>query len=227
MDRGSRCRYGERLATVDVSYCPCDGCICKCSMCGCRCVLGAIIPQPVWHWLQGQIGVGACCSSTSSLRYRPSSQPCRLFTKGIILGYRRGQRKQHPHTSLVQLEGVTNKEHTGFYLGKRLAYVYRAHKRSKAKGNKKPSKYRVIWGKVTRSHGNSGVVRAKFTKNLPPKTFGATVRVVSVAGRVGVGLDHYSNPVGLDRQREAVIVSLQAGQASVLRSIGICMHTQQ
>ena len=103
----------------------------------------------------------------------------RLFTKGIILGYRRGQRKQHPHTSLVRLEGVDRKENTDFYLGKKLAYVYRAHKKSKAKGAKKPSKYRVIWGKVTRPHGNSGVVRAKFTRNLPPKTFGATVRVVS------------------------------------------------
>lgn len=59
-----------------------------------------------------------------------------------------------------------------FYLGKRVAYVY------KAKREVDGSRIRVIWGRVTRPHGTSGVVRAKFASNLPPKSFGASARVV-------------------------------------------------
>lgn len=72
----------------------------------------------------------------------------------------------------VSSESQTNKILRSFYLGKKVAFVYRASK------ERQGSKIRVIWGKVTRPHGNNGVVRAKFRHNLPPKSFGATVRVM-------------------------------------------------
>lgn len=110
---------------------------------------------------------------------------CSLYARGVVLGYRRGLRNQQPNTSLIKIEGVTNKKDTTFYLGKRIAYVYRAKAKRLAKGHTKPTNIRVMWGKVTKSHGNSGVVRAKFKKNLPPKAMGCPVRVVSLPFAVG------------------------------------------
>ncbi|KAI5478938.1 60S ribosomal protein l33 [Pseudohyphozyma bogoriensis] len=96
----------------------------------------------------------------------------RLYAKGRVSGFKRGKRNQRVHTSLVQIEGVANKEEAQFYLGKRIAYVYTAPKAING------SKVRIIWGKVTRSHGNSGMVRSKFRQNLPPTSFGHSVRVM-------------------------------------------------
>ncbi|TFL07152.1 ribosomal protein L35A [Pterulicium gracile] len=96
----------------------------------------------------------------------------RLYTKGRVMGHKRAKRNTRPNTSLIQLEGVANKEDTQFYLGKRVAYVYRA------KTERQGSKVRVIWGRITRPHGNNGVAKAKFRSNLPPRSFGASVRVM-------------------------------------------------
>ncbi|KAJ3315766.1 60S ribosomal protein L33A [Blyttiomyces sp. JEL0837] len=99
-------------------------------------------------------------------------RPHRLYAKARVLGFRRSKRNTKEHTSLIKIENVATTEDSSFYLGKRVAYVYRAAKEING------SKVRVIWGRVTRPHGNSGVVRAKFRSNLPPKSFGAGVRVV-------------------------------------------------
>lgn len=54
----------------------------------------------------------------------------------------------------------------------RIAYVY------KAKREINGSRVRVIWGRISRPHGNNGAVKSKFTSNLPAKTFGASCRIV-------------------------------------------------
>ncbi|KAB5544299.1 hypothetical protein DKX38_012411 [Salix brachista] len=88
----------------------------------------------------------------------------RLYVRGTILGYKRSKSNQYPNTSLIQIEGVNTKEEVAWYAGKRMAYIY------KAKVKQQGTHFRCIWGKVTRPHGNSGVVRAKFKSNLPPKS---------------------------------------------------------
>jgi len=51
--------------------------------------------------------------------------------------------------SLVKIEGVDDPKAASFYLGKKVAFVYRAKREVRG------SNIRVIWGKVTRPHGTS------------------------------------------------------------------------
>eukprot|EP00397_Hematodinium_sp_SG-2012_P071108 GEMP01137771.1.p2 GENE.GEMP01137771.1~~GEMP01137771.1.p2 ORF type:complete len:122 (-),score=25.04 GEMP01137771.1:115-447(-) len=100
------------------------------------------------------------------------TQPTRLYSRAVITGFKRSKRNQYATAPLIRVEGVNNKEDAKYYFGKRVAYVYRA------KREVKNSKFRVIWGKIRRAHGTNGLVRAKFSKNLPPKSFGHQCRVM-------------------------------------------------
>uniref|UniRef100_A0AC35TRD2 60S ribosomal protein L35a n=1 Tax=Rhabditophanes sp. KR3021 TaxID=114890 RepID=A0AC35TRD2_9BILA len=107
----------------------------------------------------------------------PAQKTDRMYVKGVFTGYKRGLRNSHEHTSLVKVEGAFSKEDAEFYVGKKVCYVYRGKTATTRVGGK-PTKVRAIWGKVTRSHGNSGSVRAKFRRNLPPQAMGNRIRIL-------------------------------------------------
>jgi len=99
--------------------------------------------------MRGKILVEAASSSSIPVTTSLGITKClfslpflRLYSKGRVLGHKRAKRNTRPNTSLIQIEGVATKEDAQFYLGKRVAYVY------KAKREIQGTKIRVIWGCV-------------------------------------------------------------------------------
>merc|ERR1719401_1635816 len=116
---------------------------------------------------------------TSSEKYAPLSakSTVRLFQPGVILGYKRSQRGQHPNQCLVRIADVMTKEDTTYYLGKKVLYLYKSDG-SKSEKGREAKEVRVLTGKIIRAHGNSGTVRVKFKKNISPNAFGRKCRVM-------------------------------------------------
>lgn len=69
------------------------------------------------------------------------------YCRGKHISYQRGKRNTNPGTSLIKIEGVEDSKAATFYQGKRIAYVYRGKREIRG------TKIRVIWGKITRTHG--------------------------------------------------------------------------
>ena len=101
----------------------------------------------------------------------------RLYTKAVFTGFKRGKSTQSEQFALLKIKGVNDKKDTTSYFGKRVAYIY------KAKTATRNTRFRTIWGKVVKAHGNNGSVRAKFARNLPPRAMGATLRVMLFPNR--------------------------------------------
>lgn len=49
----------------------------------------------------------------------------RLYARAVFTGFRRGLRNQHENTALLKVDGCDSKSDSWFYVGKRVAYVYR------------------------------------------------------------------------------------------------------
>lgn len=73
--------------------------------------------------------------------------------QGTILSYRRGRRTQDVNQMIVELEGVDSRDKAEKFLNKKIVW-------------KSPSG-KEITGKIIALHGNKGVLRAKFERNLP------------------------------------------------------------
>ena len=91
----------------------------------------------------------------------------RLYVKGIFTGFRRNKVWVLNNQAILKLEGLNDKKEAQYYLGKRVVFIYRAK-----------DGYKTIWGRIRSSHGNNGLVKAKFLHNLPPRGIGAQVRVM-------------------------------------------------
>jgi len=101
----------------------------------------------------------------------------RLYTKASFIGFKRGKSTQSEQFALLKVKGVNDKKDSSFYFGKRVAYIY------KAKSVRNNTKFRAIWGRIVKSHGNNGLVRAQFAKNLPPRAMGSILRVMLYPNR--------------------------------------------
>lgn len=83
--------------------------------------------------------------------------------EGLILSYRRGKHKQNVNQMLIEVEGIDSREKAEKILGKKLVW-------------KTPSG-KEIKGEIIGLHGNKGIVRAKFERNLPGQALGTKVQI--------------------------------------------------
>lgn len=81
----------------------------------------------------------------------------------IIVNFRSGRHTQTCNQAVIKVEGVANKEDAAKLVGKTVEFACEG----KAK--------KVLKGKVSAAHGNSGAIRALFETGLPGQAIGKKV----------------------------------------------------
>lgn len=104
--------------------------------------------------------------------------PSRPYAKAVFIGYKRGLKNHTEDTALLKIEGVNSNDEARYFIGKKCAFVYRIrNKNTIPKKRGMFSKSKIIWGRVTRTYGNSGKVRARFQLILPSKAIDQRIRI--------------------------------------------------
>lgn len=83
--------------------------------------------------------------------------------KAIIVNYRGGRHVQKQNQAVITVDGVASKEDAEKLVGKEVSFI--------CEGKDK----KVIAGKVSSAHGNSGAVRVLFEKGIPGQAIGKEV----------------------------------------------------
>lgn len=85
------------------------------------------------------------------------------MVRGKVIQFRRGRHRIHERHFLIKIDGVSEKEKAGKFIGKEVVW-------------KSPSE-KEIKGKISGVHGNKGIVRAIFEKGLPGQAITQEVEI--------------------------------------------------
>ena len=85
------------------------------------------------------------------------------MTNAKILQFRRGRKTITERHFLIEIEGISDKEKAGKFVGKAVLWKSPAGK--------------IINGKIASTHGNKGIVRAIFEKGLPGQALTTKVEI--------------------------------------------------
>ncbi|ABW98196.1 rpl35A (nucleomorph) [Hemiselmis andersenii] len=92
----------------------------------------------------------------------------RNFAKATIVGFKRGLRQQKIKDVRIKISKIKHEKESKFFLGKKVFFIPK---------NLNIKKRKVIWGKIKKLHGRSGVFIAQFKKNLPPNSISMNVNI--------------------------------------------------
>ena len=91
------------------------------------------------------------------------ANPTQPTAKAIFLNFRRGHHTQRTNQFLLELPGIDSRQKATSLAGRRVVWT--------SPGGKQ------ISGHITGAHGNSGVLRARFSKGLPTQAIGTKADV--------------------------------------------------